>query len=494
MEKCFCHFNGYEVKDAKARNDISKIETNMDNMKIANVKDYGAVGDGVTDDTQAFINALANNKNVYVPTGTYLISESITIPLSTKIYGGKGSIIKTNSTTLGIFKLQRRTQIENLTFELPAGYEANVIEISFKTLVGNSDNMNNDLNIRISKLDFMFDLYINHIDKKGNCFLISADESEDGVIYEGKGFYGVYISDIFVKGSCKSVINQYVNNGTSNWITGCYYNNFNIDSAPLYGFLGCKDPENISNEYIDGQMIYFNNWQMQCGMSKNMFLITYGHKYLTNIMPWDWGYAVSSSDKPFNILYRETTYESIYIDYLFGGVYDLISIQNKPENVNFWEYVDTYISSGKNVYVPRNQEIHKGQTLKRGLKNNQSITHGNYNKINFDNNIYNEAGTGFALLETSNGFKTGKGVSSILLNVLLNYGVPNDNELMIVVVKKNNVNEVYRKAIRNQREYMECTCVLQASPDDEFSIEVYTENSDITMVGNNFTYFTATIL
>ena len=45
-----------------------------------NVKDFGAVGDGVTDDTGAFAAAYAaaaNNSVIYVPNGTYLISSAI---------------------------------------------------------------------------------------------------------------------------------------------------------------------------------------------------------------------------------------------------------------------------------------------------------------------------------------------------------------------------------------------------------------------------------
>src|SRR5215813_4407497 len=52
-----------------------------------NVKDFGAVGDGVHDDTQAFAAALAATSDpieywhvriVYVPEGTYLVSDTIT--------------------------------------------------------------------------------------------------------------------------------------------------------------------------------------------------------------------------------------------------------------------------------------------------------------------------------------------------------------------------------------------------------------------------------
>lgn len=52
----------------------------------ANVKDFGAKGDGITDDTQSIIMAVANADDgvVYFPLGKYRITESIEIILSTR--------------------------------------------------------------------------------------------------------------------------------------------------------------------------------------------------------------------------------------------------------------------------------------------------------------------------------------------------------------------------------------------------------------------------
>lgn len=78
------------------------------------VKDFGAVGDGVTDDTIAIQAALNSNYDVYVPIGTYLISSTITVPSHTKLHfaGGLGNqtgsypaakfIKKSTMTTAGI--------------------------------------------------------------------------------------------------------------------------------------------------------------------------------------------------------------------------------------------------------------------------------------------------------------------------------------------------------------------------------------------------------
>jgi hypothetical protein len=59
------------------------------------IKQYGAVGDGVTDDTAAIQAALdANAGSVYIPPGTYLVSQ-INVPSNTYLYGaGASSTLK----------------------------------------------------------------------------------------------------------------------------------------------------------------------------------------------------------------------------------------------------------------------------------------------------------------------------------------------------------------------------------------------------------------
>jgi len=61
-----------------------------------NVRDYGAKGDGINDDTQAFIRALEEGRgherektpaNVYVPPGTYLVSDTLIVWRATMLAG-----------------------------------------------------------------------------------------------------------------------------------------------------------------------------------------------------------------------------------------------------------------------------------------------------------------------------------------------------------------------------------------------------------------------
>lgn len=66
-----------------------------------NVKDYGAVGDGTTDDTAA-IQAAVTAGNTFIPAGTYRITSTITIPSNRRIVGsGHGTVLRATAAASG---------------------------------------------------------------------------------------------------------------------------------------------------------------------------------------------------------------------------------------------------------------------------------------------------------------------------------------------------------------------------------------------------------
>ncbi|AGC31500.1 tail fiber protein [Escherichia phage EC1-UPM] len=84
----------------------SVVRTQHDkNAEMVSVKDFGAVGDGVNDDTAAFQKAFATCASIFIPAGTYKVTD---LTLDKSAYGeqqvsvvhGNGAIITGNSVTL----------------------------------------------------------------------------------------------------------------------------------------------------------------------------------------------------------------------------------------------------------------------------------------------------------------------------------------------------------------------------------------------------------
>ncbi len=82
---------------------ITTAKSEPDNSNAISVRDYGAVGDGVTDDTASFLaakEASAGNA-VYIPIGSYVISSRLTFTSRQEVYGdGIGRTIIIHAPTL----------------------------------------------------------------------------------------------------------------------------------------------------------------------------------------------------------------------------------------------------------------------------------------------------------------------------------------------------------------------------------------------------------
>lgn len=73
---------------------LTKVSYSMINGSPANVLDYGAVGDGIADDTVALQTAFAlQGKTVFLPAGTYLVSQTLMPRCAAIIGDGEGSVI-----------------------------------------------------------------------------------------------------------------------------------------------------------------------------------------------------------------------------------------------------------------------------------------------------------------------------------------------------------------------------------------------------------------
>ena len=87
--------------------------------EIVSIKDFGAVGDGVADDTLAIQHALAAHQKVFVPSGTYRITSTLTVGNAQGLFGqGNSSIIHADNNSFDIIQLPAGyAQIHNLKLE-----------------------------------------------------------------------------------------------------------------------------------------------------------------------------------------------------------------------------------------------------------------------------------------------------------------------------------------------------------------------------------------
>jgi hypothetical protein len=74
-------------------NHVQTIAPNLANYGIANVKDYGAIGDGTADDTAAIQSAIDNSTAVFFPSGTYKITSTVNVSKAKDIVGNNASIV-----------------------------------------------------------------------------------------------------------------------------------------------------------------------------------------------------------------------------------------------------------------------------------------------------------------------------------------------------------------------------------------------------------------
>jgi len=97
---------------------------------IVSVKDFGAVGDGVTDDTAAFQAAIDSSNNVFIPEGSYLIQSSLELPVGGSLIGAAKRTTTLNCTSghsSGVINISGsgRTRIEGISITTDSKFGIN---------------------------------------------------------------------------------------------------------------------------------------------------------------------------------------------------------------------------------------------------------------------------------------------------------------------------------------------------------------------------------
>jgi hypothetical protein len=97
---------------------LTKVHNRMIAGAAVNVQDFGAVGDGVTDDTTAIQTAVDTGKEILIPAGTFRITNTITFPGDMRMtFHDGGKILADTGTYSGFYALRAAgsiTQISDL--------------------------------------------------------------------------------------------------------------------------------------------------------------------------------------------------------------------------------------------------------------------------------------------------------------------------------------------------------------------------------------------
>jgi hypothetical protein len=149
---------------------------------MLNVKDFGAVGDGTTNDTASIQAALNTGRAIYFPNGTYLTGQ-VTVPTETCLVGESlANVIISPYGTIsgtGVFYLNSASFVEISNFTFLSGYPVGANAVAISTS-GGSNN-------------YIHDIYINSYNF-GIFTTDTADSIFERITVTSANQIGIYVS------------------------------------------------------------------------------------------------------------------------------------------------------------------------------------------------------------------------------------------------------------------------------------------------------------
>lgn len=191
----------------------------MINDDIANVRDYGAVGDGIADDTSAINNALAANETVKLA-GIHKITSTITIPEGKTLFGNNyDKLVPPNATAFDLLVVNNGCTASGFTID------ATNMDMDFKSaIVVNPYTTTTDVGKRISIQDMRL-IAGPPPDLAGQAISITVANTTEGFsVLQFAVFDNIYISG-FRDGISISASGVAPN---INYVNGNQFTNFNI--------------------------------------------------------------------------------------------------------------------------------------------------------------------------------------------------------------------------------------------------------------------------
>ena len=112
--------------------DFTNVINNIIDTKMCSVKVYGAVGDGTTDDTVALATAMKENRVVFVPGGTYKLSNTLVIPENCCLELSQDTVLKFTQTSDNCIEMRGSATLRgnHAVICVPYEFTGNVIDIN----------------------------------------------------------------------------------------------------------------------------------------------------------------------------------------------------------------------------------------------------------------------------------------------------------------------------------------------------------------------------
>lgn len=204
-----------------------------------NVKDYGAVGNGVADDTDAFNDALAAGSDIYIPAGTYNI-DGVAIPADSKTLRGAGN----------------RATILNVTTAAP-GYGISLASFDYITL--------EDLRIQGSGANTVAGRTQLLITTGGDSFFNRFTRvwfgPSDEALTVTNDFYWATFTDCVFRDNDHGVVSETAEDFNAVTFTGCTFYHFEADAAGVGQAVYIDGSDGITFQgcQIQNQGIFLND-------------------------------------------------------------------------------------------------------------------------------------------------------------------------------------------------------------------------------------------
>ncbi len=371
---------GFDNKLVDLRNDTNEkfAQTNAQlsdiiaNNLTVSVKDYGALGDGVTDDTQAFINAL----NALKPNGGYLF-----IPKTPNFYRITNQIEITNEHGYVVVYGEGKSSHIKLTQKSSNGHLIGFLgttgsklnggcakDLHLSTYLSETNQDDNCIGTMYSDNIVFDNIYVSECTWKGitaqrgvtnfkikNCYVENCKEA--GITVEFSDCENIYIENSTVKNIDKIGV-HITNAGDVNKMNNVYITNVTVDGCSEHN-VACSGIDNghidklssLSSQNGHGIQIYnsLNISIDKCDVRNN-------------------GYAGINVQNSNNVTIYKTVSK-------FNSISDLekrgnVFVRQDSSNVKI---IDSDISEGVRAFSSQNDELTLFNTLYKGATNNPVI-------------------------------------------------------------------------------------------------------------------------